>query len=94
MRDLVSDLRFPRVDTLGHILQEYLTTSQMRIVRHVYEILIRALTARNWRTWVELTIRTTADIRRPYIVAAKGNRAFIVDTSISADANATSEDDV
>lgn len=54
----------------------------------------RVLDSRNWETWVEPTTPTIAGIRRPDLVVAKSSRAVIIDTSVCADANAASLDDV
>lgn len=66
-QDLVCDLGCPRVETLGHILQECSVTGQLPILRHnrVAETLKHALTKKNWRAIVEPMIPTEAGIRRP-----------------------------
>lgn len=95
MTDTLCDLGCPRVETLGHILQECPSVSGLRIIRHkLANVLRSALLARNWRTWSEPAIPTMAGIRRPDLVAVKEDQALIIDTTVCADAHGASLEDV
>lgn len=77
MTELTCDLGCPKVESLGHILQECPATGQLRISRHnkVADVLKRALSDRNWTTIVEPTVPTPAGIRLPDLVAFKDDTA-------------------
>lgn len=65
-------------------------------MRHniVSDTLQNAAENKGWTTTAEPTIPTTAGIRRPDVVIWKGDQALVIDTTISADANACVLEDV
>ncbi|KAL7639027.1 UNVERIFIED_CONTAM: hypothetical protein RMT77_010561 [Armadillidium vulgare] len=86
------DLGCPRVESLGHILQECPVVARLRTQRHdsINEVLKSALERKAFEVLLEPTIPTQADIRRPDLVFWNSEAAWVVDTTVSADAHGTS----
>ncbi|KAL7647280.1 UNVERIFIED_CONTAM: hypothetical protein RMT77_002538 [Armadillidium vulgare] len=89
LQDKVCDLGCSRVESLGHILQECPAVAPLRSQRHdaVNRTLSTALEGAGFEVLVEPTIPTEAGILRPDIVAWNNQKAWVIDTTIAADAH-------
>ncbi|RXG59373.1 hypothetical protein Avbf_09288 [Armadillidium vulgare] len=92
LQDKLCDLGCPRIESLGHILQECPVVARLRVQRHdsLNAVLRMALESRAFTVQLEPTIPTQAGIRRPDLVFWKGDQAWVVDTTVSADSHGTS----
>lgn len=89
--EISCDLGCRRNETLDHILQEYPHTSQHRVLKHnaVNQALKSELDRKGFASILEPTIATVVSIRRPDIVCWRRDQAYVIDTTICADAHAT-----
>nr|BAC82590.1 reverse transcriptase [Ciona intestinalis] len=76
-----------RPESLGHILQTCPRTWGPRISRHdsLLKRVRNQACLKNWTPIIEPSIPTNIGLRRPDLVLAKGNIAFLVDATVVAD---------
>ena len=74
-------------DSLGHRMQVCAKTWGMRIARHNYVAskLKGLLERHNYTVFQEQTIKTSAGLRRPDIVAVRAGRAHVIDVTVVSD---------
>lgn len=76
-----------RAETLNHVLQQCHRTHASRIKRHdaIVSYTSRALEVRGYRVQVEPEIQTEAGLRKPDLVAKKGDAAIVIDAQVVND---------
>lgn len=76
-----------RAETLNHVLQQCHRTHGPRIKRHdaLVSYVTRALESSSFRTCVEPKIETAMGLRKPDIIAIKGNRGLVIDAQVIND---------
>lgn len=91
IEEISCDLGCRRTEILAHILQKCPHTSQRRVLRYnaVNQALKKELDREGYAFILKPTISTAAGIRRLDIVCWRQDKAYVIDTAICVDANAT-----